>query len=72
MVKQVKGLMLSLQELRLLWWCEFDLWPRELTQATGMTKNKQTKLIHRTETDLKILKLNLWLPKDKHGGAVIN
>ena len=31
-------------------------------------KNDTNELIYKTETDLQILKTNLWLPKGKHGG----
>ena len=33
-------------------------------------KNDAKNLIHKTETDLKILKPNLWLPREKHWGGV--
>ena len=35
-------------------------------------KNDTNELIYKTETDLQVLKTNLWLPKGKHGGGGIN
>ena len=35
-------------------------------------KNVTNELIYRTETDSQISKSNLWLPKGKCGGKVIN
>ena len=34
----------------------------------NLIKLKEKKLIYKTETDSKILKPNLWLPKQKHWG----
>ena len=40
--QQVKDLVLSLQQLRSLLWCQFDLWPQELPHVMGAAKKKST------------------------------
>lgn len=38
----------------------------EITNMRNLIKNDTKELIHKTETDSKILKPYLWLPKGKH------
>ena len=40
----------------------------EIINMWNLTQNDTKELIHKTETDSKISKLNLWLPKGKCSG----
>ena len=59
MVQQVKDPALSLQQLGSLPWCRFDSWPRELSNAMGVTKtNKKNHLPQNFDHFLKEKKKN--------------
>lgn len=40
----------------------------EITNTWNLVKNGMKELLHKTETDSKISKPNVWLPKGKHWG----
>ena len=65
MVKQVKDLALSLQELRWLLWHGFDPWLRELPPAASVAKGKKRKLIMELTYNPPIPLLNICLRKTK-------
>ena len=40
----------------------------DITHVKSNLKNDKNELIYKIETDLQVLKTNLWLPKGKCGG----